>query len=47
MQRIGDTVEHERCRQFLRDSSETGYTELTRESSEATVDAGDTPEEVR
>ena len=22
--RIGDTVEHERCAQFLRDSSETG-----------------------
>ena len=45
--RIGDTVEHERCQQFLRDSSETAYTELTRESSAPTVDAGDTPEEVR
>jgi hypothetical protein len=27
--RIGDTVEQERCAQFLRDSSETGYVELT------------------
>ncbi len=27
--RIGDDVEHERCAQFLRDSSETGYTALT------------------
>lgn len=27
--RIGDEVEHERCAQFLRDSSETGYTALT------------------
>ena len=26
--RIGDTVEQERCAQFLRDSSETGYAEL-------------------
>ncbi len=26
--RIGDVVEQERCAQFLRDSSETGYTEL-------------------
>lgn len=28
-ERIGDTVEYERCAQFLRDSSETAYTELT------------------
>ena len=27
--RIGDTVEEERCGQFLRDSSETAYQELT------------------
>ena len=27
--RIGDTIEQERCAQFLRDSSETGYQELT------------------
>lgn len=29
-ERIGDTDEHERCAQFLRDSSETAYVELTR-----------------
>ena len=28
--RIGDTVEQERCAQFLRDSSETAYRELAR-----------------
>jgi hypothetical protein len=28
-QRIGDQVEHERCAQFLRDSTETGYRALT------------------
>lgn len=28
-QRIGDTAEFERCAQFLRDSSETGYAELS------------------
>lgn len=28
-QRIGDTGEHERCAQFLRDSTETGYQALT------------------
>ena len=28
-ERIGDTVEHERCAQFLRDSSETAYAELS------------------
>jgi Protein of unknown function (DUF3151) len=27
--RIGDTVEYERCAQFLRDSTETGYRALT------------------
>lgn len=27
--RIGDDVEHERCAQFLRDSTETGYQALT------------------
>ena len=27
--RIGDTVEYERCAQFLRDSTETGYQALT------------------
>jgi hypothetical protein len=46
-QRIGDTVEHERCRQFLRDSSETAYIELTKDSSEPAAGSGDTPEEVR
>ncbi|GAA2091725.1 DUF3151 domain-containing protein [Microlunatus panaciterrae] len=28
-ERIGDTVEQQRCAQFLRDSSETAYAELT------------------
>ena len=28
-QRIGETEEYERCAQFLRDSSDTGYTELS------------------
>lgn len=28
--RIGETDEHERCAQFLRDSSETAYAELSR-----------------
>lgn len=28
-QRIGDTAEYERCGQFLRDSSETGYQALS------------------
>lgn len=27
--RIGDTAEHDRCTQFLRDSSKTGYAELS------------------
>jgi len=29
--RIGDTVEQERCAQFLRDSSEAGYSELAQD----------------
>lgn len=27
-ERLGETAEHQRCTQFLRDSSETGYAEL-------------------
>lgn len=30
-ERIGETAEHERCAQFLRDSSEAAYAELTRQ----------------
>ncbi len=45
--RIGDTVEHERCSQFLRDSSATAYAELAGQSSVSAADQGDTHEEVR
>jgi hypothetical protein len=34
--RIGDTVEQERCSQFLRDSTETGYRELAGNGSAPT-----------
>ena len=37
-ERIGDTVEQDRCRQFLRDCSTTAYAELTGQSQ-----AGATP----
>jgi len=40
-ERIGETAEHERCAQFLRDSSETGYAEL-RAASAALGSPGDT-----
>jgi hypothetical protein len=46
-ERIGDTVEHERCTQFLRDSSMTGYEELTRQSQVLNNSPDDAPEEVR
>ena len=46
-ERIGDTVEHERCAQFLRDSSETAYADFDQTISGSTAEAGDTPEEVR
>ena len=46
-ERIGDTVEHERCLQFLRDSSATGYAELTGQSQVTEISSGDTPQEVR
>jgi Protein of unknown function (DUF3151) len=46
-ERIGDTVEYERCTQFLRDSSLTGYAVLTGESKAAGRSPDDTPEQVR
>ena len=45
--RIGDEAEHERCLQFLRDSSATGYAELTGQSRVAESSTGDIPQEVR
>jgi len=46
-QRIGDTVEFERCAQFLRDSSETAYQQLTTESATLDGGVGDTHDEIR
>ncbi len=46
-ERIGDTEEHERCSQLLRDSSETAFVELTRQARALTDDEGDTQSEVR
>ena len=46
-QRIGDTVEYERCAQFLRDSSETAFQQLTAESPSPDRGVGDSPPEVR
>jgi hypothetical protein len=46
-ERIGDAVEHERCTQFLRDSSETAYAELTAQSQVLSQAPDDRPEEVR
>jgi len=46
-ERIGDTTEQERCMQFLRDSSLTGYVELTGQSQVLNKSPNDTPEEVR
>jgi hypothetical protein len=45
--RIGDDVEHERCLQFLRDSSETAYAELTRQSAVAPGEENEAVEGVR
>lgn len=45
--RIFDAAEHERCSQFLRDSSETAYAELTGQSGVGPGDEGETVEEVR
>lgn len=42
--RIGESDEHERCAQFLRDSSEEGYEHLSRRSSAA---EGDRSRQVR
>ena len=38
-ERIGDTVEQERCAQFLRDSSESAYSVLTAGSTDAATGA--------
>ena len=46
-ERIGDMVEYERCTQFLRDSSETAYAELTAQSPVLSQAPDDRPEEVR
>ena len=46
-ERIGDTVEYERCTQFLRDSSATAYAELTAQSEVPGLSPDDTPQEVR
>jgi hypothetical protein len=46
-QRIKDTVEYERCAQFLRDSSETAFQQLTAESHSLEGGVGDSPPEVR
>ena len=46
-ERIGDTVEYERCAQFLRDSSETAFQQLTAESVDLDGGVGDSPPEVR
>jgi hypothetical protein len=46
-ERIDDTVEQERCIQFLRDSSMTGYEELTRQSQVLNNSPNGGPEEVR
>jgi hypothetical protein len=45
--RIGDTAENERCIRFLRDSSMTGYEELTGQSQVLNDSPDDAPEEVR
>jgi hypothetical protein len=43
-ERIGDTVEQERCSQFLRDSSMTAYEELTAQSQVLSRSPDDRPE---
>jgi hypothetical protein len=40
-------VEYERCAQFLRDSSETAFQQLTSGSPSLDGGAGDSPSEVR
>ena len=46
-ERIGDSAEHDRCLQFLRDSSATAYAELTGQSQVTEASSGDVPQEVR
>jgi len=45
--RIGETEEHDRCAQFLRDSSETGYATLSAASAGLQSGEGDTAAAVR
>jgi hypothetical protein len=46
-ERIGDTVEYERCTQLLRDSSATAYAELAGQSRVPGHSPDDTPKQVR
>jgi hypothetical protein len=46
-ERIGDTPEHQRCLEFLQDSSATAYAELTGQSQATESSARDIPKEVR
>jgi Protein of unknown function (DUF3151) len=46
-ERIGEAAEHERCLQFLRDSSATAYAELAGRSQVSENSPGDRPQEVR
>jgi hypothetical protein len=46
-ERIGDTVEQERCTQFLRDSSMTAYAELSGQSQVLSQSSDDFGKEVR
>jgi len=45
--RIGETEEEQRCAQFLRDSSETAYAELTASGAKPGTSPGDRADEVR
>jgi hypothetical protein len=45
--RIGETEEEQRCAQFLRDSSETAYAELTAPGAKPVPSPGDRADEVR
>ena len=45
--RIGETEEEQRCAQFLRDSSETAYAELTAPGAPPRTGPGDRANEVR
>ncbi len=45
--RIGDVEEEQRCTQFLRDSTESGYRELTAPAAVPGTSPGDSTDEVR